>query len=354
MKKWKIKYTVLFCALMPLIASAKITEFGTKNDVYPKPNPPSVSEVPGDVKNKILNCPSFRDILPVKFHGINNGSLSNWYNGFLVVGRQNSENYTNAYSEFIIDKSKSYPVSLEVSGYVFDKQYNKISNSKRIYLYRDGFSPRLSATPYSKFVNDTNGDNDKMPLFVSETLKVGQFVDDPLILPNKDFTVAEVFVANSDYDLRSWGNRDEWLWDLIRGKEDRRMYARLKISRSGNNIIFDSWINGDKTVPMQRPADSADSYHNYDKFNILKNIDWDSNGGYGRVVLDVAKVKDIQIFLSKHYTGKGALWIMANIHGERPWIFDGKSRLTPDFSVTNDMLKKANDFYERNKCFVYN
>ncbi|KWW45141.1 hypothetical protein GJ26_12250 [Vibrio cholerae] len=367
MKKWKIKYTVLFCALMPLIASAKITEFSTKNDVYPKPNPPSVSEVPGDVKNQILNCPSARDSLPITFHGINKGPLAYWYNAFVIVGVQKTTGYTNAVSEYVIDSGKFSLARHD--GYYFDPEYNKITNPGRIGPYLNGYSPKTSLISYSKYASGTgsilvpNGSGsgsyivyrkDLMPLFVSDTFNVGKYVDKPIYLPNKDFTVAEIFVAGTDFDLHSRGKKDEWLLKLLQDKDNHRMLSRVKLWRSGNKVNFDILLNGNKVIPKTKPSDMPD-YDQYDqKVNLLKNISWRDGYGYGTYSMDVSKLKDIQVFVRMDGGGSlGGLWILANSHGQRPWKFDG-TRFTPDSSVTDSMLKEANNFYENNKCFVYN
>ncbi|HGS4469529.1 TPA: hypothetical protein ACMDNR_002765 [Vibrio cholerae] len=363
MKKWKIKYTVLFCALMPLIASAKITEFGTKNDVYPKPNPPSVSEVPGDVKNKILNCPSARDALPISFHGFYGGTSAYWYNAFVIVGVQKS-GYTNAFSEYVIDQTK---FTMADQGYKFDPEFNKITNPGRIGPYLGGYSPNASFISYGKYTTGTGtiqvpttggyipvAKKDLLPLFVSDTFNVGKFVDKPIYLPNKDFTVAEVFIAGTDFDLHSRGKKEEWLFNLLKDKDNHRMLSRIKMWRSGNTVNFDILLNGNKIIPKTKPDDRPD-YDQYDqKVNLLKNISWRDGYGYGTYSMDVSKLKDIQVFVRMDGGGKlGGLWVIANSYGQRPWKFDG-NRFAPDYSVTDSMLKEANDFYENNKCFVYN
>ncbi|MDA5313208.1 hypothetical protein [Vibrio cholerae] len=330
-------------------ASASITTFATKNNTYPQPKPPTINEVPSEVKEQIINCPTIRDGLPI----VINRRDATWVRVNIVVGKDfdTLKKFTGYYSDFILDNKKTFPGQAHSPGIVYDPKFNYLSNQDDFKPYMGGYSPYAQHTIYKNHVDSKFSES---IFFVTESYNLGYTQNKRIDLPNRDFTVADILIFKDTYNLSpSNGDNHKWLYEPLTKEIYQPILARISLYRVGLNNIKFRYIVNSSYLEIRNEAGHLIS-------NLPESIftnAW-NNGGWimGEKLVDARKIKDLQVYVNGWYgNGKRAvLRVMANERGKKPLVYDNSDTGMPyyyDFNVTDEMISKENEYYNSNSCF---
>ncbi|HGE6075223.1 TPA: hypothetical protein ACGG79_003341, partial [Vibrio cholerae] len=342
----KLSAITLALILASTSASANITTFGTKNNTYTPPKP-SIDTIPGEIKDRIIQCPTTKDPLPIWVSGASTRTLQFDLNVNVLVGKQNqSFKYSPTYSDIYINRNESTPAFHY--GYIFDPNYNYVSNNLDFHPYGGGYSPWLAHTIYGNYLYRPGvPDTDKMPIFLSNTRKVRLNSNDLITLPNKDFSVSDVIFFAERFDINQH-SAHETLYKILRSNNDPVIIGRASIYKNGNNLIIRYWFWSEWAQPYDTIGYSSSNNAEYKERNIMSNFSYNGRDitGY-HVINDVRKLKDIRFLIRRTDKNKAGIWGIANMRGSAPWnVVSGEWKR--DNSLSQQDLIEENKFYSEN------
>ncbi|HFG1694441.1 TPA: hypothetical protein ACGF39_003487 [Vibrio cholerae] len=330
-------------------ASASITTFGTKNNTYTPPNP-SIDTIPSEIKDKIIQCPTIKDPLPIWVSGSAYRDLQFDLNTNVLIGkRQSSFKYSPTYSEVYVNLSKIN--KHQSDGYVYNKDYNYVSNNTDFHMYSDGYSPFLPLTVYKDYLYKSDTANaDKMPIFLSNTRKVRLNSNDVITVPNKDFSVVEVLFLSERFDINQHTGYDK-LYTILTRNTDPVLIGRATMYKEGNKLTIRYWFWSQWAQPYDTIGYDSSNTQEYKQRNIMSNFSYDGRNITGQHVIDdIRKIKDIRFLIKRTDDNKAGIWGVANIRGAASFnVVTGSWK--KDNSLTESQLEQENKFYSESNCF---
>ncbi|HDZ3704576.1 TPA: hypothetical protein RSW58_003602 [Vibrio cholerae] len=331
-------------------ASASITNFGTKNNTYTPPTP-SIDSVPGEVRDKIIQCPSIKEPLPIRISGANSSTLQFDLNVSVLVGKQyQSFPFSPTYSEIYIDRTK-FDHAKGSYGYVFNEKYNYVSNNDEFYSYSHGYSPWLAHTIYGNNLYEPGvKDTDKMPIFLSRTRLVRLNSSDLVTLPNRDFSVVDVIFTSERFNINNHTGYGT-LYKLLHDNSDPVLIGRATMYKKGNKLLIEYWFWNEWAQPFDIVGFAPTNDPEYKKKNIMSNFKYSGRDITGfHVIEDIRRVKDIQFLVRRTDKNKAGIWGIANERGNASYVVqNGVWRR--DSSLSEQALLEEQKFYSENNCF---